>query len=221
MAKHREPGGREEAPLLLKDKAYRSIKQGILQETFQAGQFLSEKQLIDHLAMSKTPIKSALDRLEAEGFVQVSPKQGILVKELSYEKVKHLFDLRLALELFVAEQVAGRLSPLYCEKLELNLADQRRFMKEQDNERFTVSDAEFHMLLCEATGNKEIISVMENNQSHLYRFALRVIRRLPERKEQAYRDHVNILAAAKANQPEEMKQLIRDHLQYAKTFLTI
>ncbi|MDP5284525.1 GntR family transcriptional regulator [Shouchella clausii] len=65
--------------MLLKDVAYEKIKEKILEEHYEPGQFLSERTLIDELGMSKTPIKNALVRLESEGFVTVSSKQGIML----------------------------------------------------------------------------------------------------------------------------------------------
>ena len=56
---------------LLKDRAYDELKNLILDETFSPGTFLSERQLAARLGMSKTPIRSALERLEAEAFVAV------------------------------------------------------------------------------------------------------------------------------------------------------
>jgi DNA-binding GntR family transcriptional regulator len=65
---------------LLKAKAYTEIKERIQNSTFAPGVFLSERKLSSLLGMSKTPIKAALERLEQEGFVAVSPQQGIVVR---------------------------------------------------------------------------------------------------------------------------------------------
>ncbi|WP_461671140.1 GntR family transcriptional regulator, partial [Mycobacterium tuberculosis] len=53
-------------PLLLKEKAYLEIRKAILTEVFTPREFLSERKLIDYLDMSKTPIKSAIDRLKSD-----------------------------------------------------------------------------------------------------------------------------------------------------------
>ncbi|MFC4597226.1 GntR family transcriptional regulator [Cohnella hongkongensis] len=205
---------------LLKEKAYRLIHEAILNETFEPGQFLSESKLIDYLGMSKTPIKSALDRLEAEGFVQVSPKQGIIVKELSHDKVRDIFELRVALELYVCEQIAGQLKRAEIEMLERNLAEQKRLAEEEDETGFTKADSDFHLLLSRFSGNAEIHSVMTMYQAHLYRFALRVIRRVPNRMGAAYEDHRNIARALNEGDVEACKVLIREHLAFGKGILT-
>ena len=89
--------------VLLKDQAYENLKNLILEEVFAPGTFLSERQLAARLDMSKTPIRSALERLETEGYVAVSPQQGIVVRESSLREIVDLFDIRIALEVFVVQ----------------------------------------------------------------------------------------------------------------------
>jgi len=93
---------------LLQDRAYADIKALIQDGSFAAGSFLSERQLAARLHMSKTPVKNALVRLELEGFVSVSPQQGIVVRESSVQEIVDILDLRLALEPYVVRRIAGK-----------------------------------------------------------------------------------------------------------------
>src|SRR6185437_11004753 len=61
---------------LLKERAYEEIRRLIVSGRLAAGTFLTERQLAAQLGMSKTPVRSALERLETEGFVRISPQQG-------------------------------------------------------------------------------------------------------------------------------------------------
>jgi len=205
--------------LLLKEKAYREIHKAILHEIFRPGEFLSERRLIEYLGMSKTPIKSALDRLEAEGFVQVWPKQGIVVKELSYDRIRDIFELRLALELFVCELVSGKLRPEQALEFERNLELQYKTAEAGDEAGFTQADSDFHILLSRCSGNAEIHSVMKMYQDHLFRSALKVLKRVPNRMQAAYRDHLAIYEALGAGETERARQLMRDHLNFGKGIL--
>jgi DNA-binding GntR family transcriptional regulator len=200
--------------VLLKDKAYLEIKELILNEEFKPGQFLSEKVLIDYLGMSKTPIKSALDRLETEGFITVWPKQGILVKELSITKINDIYELRMALELLVCKNVAGKLTPAMCQRIEDNLSAQEAFAKENDEIGFTKADADFHLLLCEFSGNAEIYHIMSNYQAHLYRFALTIMRRISDRMMTSLEDHSQIYQEIKEGNAESVQEVMRKHLIY-------
>lgn len=200
--------------VLLKDKAYRQIKEAIIHEEFKPGQFLSEKVLVDYLGMSKTPIKSALDRLETEGFITVWPKQGILVKELSITKIKDIYELRIALELLVCGNVTGKLTEEQCRRIEDNLSAQEAFARNNDEIGFTKADADFHLLLCEFSGNTEIYQIMCNYQAHLYRFALAVMRRVSGRMAASLEDHREIYREMKEGNTDKVQELMRNHLIY-------
>src|SRR5947209_1231778 len=87
--------------VLLKDRALAELKRMIRTGELSPGLFLTERQLADRLGMSKTPVRSALEQLEALGLVTVSPQQGILVREPSLPEVVDMFELRTAVEPYV------------------------------------------------------------------------------------------------------------------------
>ena len=92
------PNGHVPVRSFLKDRAYEQIKHRLLNNDYAPGMFLSERQLAENLGMSKTPVKAALERLELEGFIAVSPQQGIIVRELSVHETADLYEIWLALE---------------------------------------------------------------------------------------------------------------------------
>lgn len=159
---------------LLKDRAYAELKQRVLAGAFRPGAFLSERQLADELEMSQTPIRTAVERLEAEGFLAVSPQQGIVVRDLSIHEIADQFEIRFLLEPFVLRHLAGRLTKEQVERLEENLAGQKTAVRKRDIDRIVASDAGFHILFCEYHGNREILRVMEQLRDKIHRIIHRV-----------------------------------------------
>src|SRR5579872_388405 len=133
---------------LLADRAYDALKSSLQSGDFPPGMFLSERQLAARLGMSKTPLKSALVRLEQEGYLRISPQQGIVVREPSIQEVSDLFDLREAIETFAVRRLAGHVRPADAERLRDNLKGQARAVRERDASEATRLDTEFHTLLC-------------------------------------------------------------------------
>src|SRR5262245_39889959 len=131
--------------------------------------------------MSKTPVRTALTRLEMDGFVTVSPQQGIVVREPSIQEIVDLFDIRIALETFVVRRLAGNLTPEQAARLRGNLEAQGRAIKERDNEANTRLDTEFHLLLCEFLDNREILVAMERLRGKLHRIIMGIQQKSPER----------------------------------------
>jgi len=217
-------GGSRSEPLpdgrvLLKERAYAELKQLIQNVTFEPGSFLSERQLAGQLGMSKTPVKAALERLEMEGFIAVSPQQGIVVRELSVHEVADQFEIRLALESHVLRSVAGRLTDEQATELKANIRQQKQAAKRRDVPRLVALDAEFHMLFCQFHGNREIQRVMSQLREKIHRVIGRVFVQQPARLMTSCDEHEAISDAVLAGDADLSVRRIEEHLNYGRQFL--
>lgn len=204
--------------MLLKDIAYQKIKEKILDEEYHPGLFLSERTLINDLNMSKTPIKNALVRLETEGFITVSSKQGIFINDLSVDKINDIYNLRIALESFNCETIYPVINADQLAELKSNIEETKLAVESADAKAFATLDHEFHLTLSEATGNQEITRILLNYQDHLLRITLRHLSKDPSRVRKFYEDHVEIYKALE-NHHSESVTLMRKHLQDSKSIL--
>jgi len=202
----------------LKERAYLAIKQLILDESFPPGTFLSERQLSGLLHMSATPVRSALDRLAEQGFVTISPQQGVVVRETAFDEVIDLYDIRIALEAFVVKSLAGHLRAEQAAHLERQLQEQDGAVKSPDFRRFTKLDTEFHLLLAELQGNREIVRAMGHLRDRLHRYAARVLRHSPDRIVASVTEHRAIAAATICGNGEDAARHLREHLESGKRF---
>jgi DNA-binding GntR family transcriptional regulator len=201
--------------MLLKDVAYQEIKAKILEEHYEAGQFLSERTLIEDLGMSKTPIKNALVRLESEGFVTVSSKQGIVVNDISIERINDIYNLRIALETFNCQEIYQRITEEQIKELEENVAATEKAALTKDVKLFATLDHEFHLAISEFSGNKEITKILLNYQDHLRRITLRHLKKDPGRVQKFYAEHKEILEAMK-NGDQKCSALMKRHLMESR-----
>jgi DNA-binding GntR family transcriptional regulator len=200
---------------LLKEVAYEEIKELILNETFQPGSFLSERELISMLNMSKTPIKSALTRLEAEGFVTVSSKQGIIINDLSFSRIIDIYDLRTVLETHNVRSVLNRMTEEQFEMIRENLEVTEGIVKVLDVREFAKADHDFHLLISKFAGNEEIHRILLNYNDHLLRITLRHLKKDPNRMKDFYQDHLEIFNLLSEGREESVERM-RDHLQNSK-----
>ncbi len=203
----------------LKNQAYLKIKELILDTTFPPNEFLSERKLSSLLGMSKTPIKAALERLEQEGFVHVSPQQGIIVRELSIKEVADQFELRTALELFVIRQIAGQLSKKQTTEIKRNLSSQRKAAVNERVKRLVELDAQFHLMLCCVSGNQAIVDCLSQHQARMHRVIFEVMSRVPERLRDAVDEHEKIFTAIQQGEAAKAAKLLKRHLQFGKQYL--
>jgi DNA-binding GntR family transcriptional regulator len=212
------PGGERR---LLKERAYEELRHLITTGELAPGTFLSERQLAARLGMSKTPVRSAIERLANEGFVSVSPQQGIVVRELSLRSVVDHFDLRIALETFVMRRLAGQLSAEQVSYLQRNLAEQAQCATEQLVARAVELDADFHLSLCEFLGNQEITWVMWRQRGKLNQVVETILRKDARRILSSYKEHAAIVQALIAGEGQRAAELLEAHLNVGKTYLTV
>jgi DNA-binding GntR family transcriptional regulator len=215
----RGAGDGESGRGLHKERAYGEIKQRILSGEYPPGSFLSERQVALQLAMSKTPIRAALERLELEGFVIISPQQGVILRDLSIDDIADHYEFRAALESFVLRKLAGRLTPAQEERLAANLADQEANARERDVERGVRLDADFHTLFCEFLGNQEILRVVGHLRDKIHRLITRVYKLNAERIVTSYEEHRGIAEAVLQGDAALAAQRIEAHLEYGKQAL--
>jgi DNA-binding GntR family transcriptional regulator len=203
----------------LAQRAYEDLKALFLKGTYSPGDFLTEGELARRLRMSKTPVRTALTRLEMDGFVTVSPQQGIVVREPSIHEVIDLFDIRVALETFVVKRLSTTITSEQIARLRANLEAQGRSVREHDNAESTKLDTEFHLLLCEFAGNREILEVMERLRSKLHRVILGIQNKNPDRISDGWREHEAIADAIFRGRGEQAAQRVVLHLEWGKKFL--
>jgi DNA-binding GntR family transcriptional regulator len=203
----------------MKERAYTEIKQLILSEALEPGAFLSERRLAARLSMSKTPIKAALERLEAERFISVSPQQGIVVQDLTLVDIADDFEIRGALETFVVRRLAGKLTDDQVARVRCNLAEQRTTVERGDVAGNGRLDSEFHLLWCEFFGNRQILEAMRRLRDRIHRIIARVNARNSARLQESYDEHARIAEAVFAGDGEGAARSIEEHLNYGKQCL--
>jgi len=203
----------------LKDEAYTQLKQRLLSSHYPPGSFLSERQLARDFGMSKTPVKAALERLEAEGYVSVSPQQGIVVRELSIREIADQYEIRSALESYVVRTLAGRLTPRQVESVQGNLQAQADLRGTSEVGRGVELDAVFHTQFVEFLGNQEIVRVFGQLRDRMQRIVTRVFQITPTRIDSSYNEHVDIATAIIAGQGPKAAALMVAHLERGKQLI--
>ncbi|MBP2217450.1 GntR family transcriptional regulator [Arthrobacter sp. CAN_C5] len=93
------------------DRAYAALKSDIVEWRLVPGTVLAEVEQSARLGVSRTPLREALARLGAEGLTAAQTGRGVVVTDISLEKMTQLFDVRLALDCKAAELAANRRDP--------------------------------------------------------------------------------------------------------------
>ncbi|MFM8292675.1 MAG: GntR family transcriptional regulator, partial [Planctomycetia bacterium] len=92
----------------LSAKAYRSLRQMIVEGHVHPRQRLSHRALSKNLGIGRSPVRDALLQLEAEGLIEHRPNSGIFLRELTARELECIYELRIVNEPYAAEKAADR-----------------------------------------------------------------------------------------------------------------
>ncbi|MBT8207462.1 MAG: GntR family transcriptional regulator, partial [Acidimicrobiia bacterium] len=138
------------------DKAYRVLRDEILRCALKPGSRIVEGELAERLGMSKTPIKKALGMLVHEGFVEVRPRHGYRVTEITLADVQEIYQLRQILEPAAAELAAANATPEQLQSLRMLVESQ----PDEAHEDKVARVLKFHEVLAAASGNARLSATL-------------------------------------------------------------
>jgi len=198
----------------LSEKVYNVLKDMILKSELVPGTKLVQEELSERLGVSRTPLLSALTKLEKELLVEFFPRRGAYVRKCSIEDLKHCYDIRIRLETLAAREAASaaKKDPPSAEILKEELGAYRVIVAEGNAGRIKEADYQFHMSIVDLSGNlflKNMISsfsvVLMSNQRGLLK---------PAAKSLA--EHEGILAAILAGDAVLAERLMLEHLDESR-----
>ena len=230
------PGPRR---LVLADGTYDAIKAMILDHEISPGEHVGIDELARDLAVSQTPVREALARLEADGLVTKIPLRGYEATDLlTVQQFDDLFQFRGVIEPWAATEAARRSTRREIDALEDELARAEQIAPNGTNStypEFIEHDTRFHALVARASGNQFVEDAFLRTHCHMHLF--RVYRATLEERESsdgefvqnmfeeyysgntrplALTEHVQIADAIKRGDGPAAHELMRSHIESSR-----
>jgi DNA-binding GntR family transcriptional regulator len=144
------------------DRAYEMIRDMILSGDLPSGAKIGEEALAEQCGVSRTPVREALGRLEAELLIRRSDTQRSYVADWSLEDVEEVFELRGLLESRAARRAATRINHIQIERLKTHHAAIGRaiYAETPDTQQFVEHNHLFHAVILEASASAELTSML-------------------------------------------------------------
>lgn len=196
-------------PKTAPELAYEWLKNTIITLPRDEEMFLSEAQVAASSGISRTPVREALMRLEAEGFIRRVPHKGAFIPALSDSDVAAVMQARRVVEEWSVNEVAPD-PGLVPDKLRV-LLDQQE--KDTDPVDFIAHDLEFHTLIIRAAGNPLMNDFYSSLRDRQMRMGVRIVLADETRKKQVLIEHRAIADAITARNPEAAVRAVREHLE--------
>ncbi len=209
----RQPG---RTRLFLKDKATSKIRAHLLQS--DSHQTHSERALAASLDLGLGPVRSALERLRAEGLIVVAANSGIRLPEITSREILDFYELRMVIECHVVAALAGCLTSEQGRTIESILAEQQATAASGDTIRYHQLDLDFHTVLAEFHGNVEMEHALRRLRDKMFRLARRMHGAHPERLAVNAAQHRSIFEAVRAGDAEKANSSMKTHLDWGRRF---
>lgn len=194
-------------PENLREKAYRIIKQRIISCQLSPGSALNERELVEEIGVSRTPIREALNRLEKETLVTIIPGRGSFVSSITVKEINDIYQLREIIEPYVTDLVA----PSFPEERLAAYRDAFLALDQDDYDGLARLDSEFHSLIMDAAENDRINQVMANMYAQNQRIRFRLTRQ-PARLQETVDEHMAVIEAMLTRDPLKAQEAMREHL---------
>lgn len=199
------------------------LRERILRWHYPPGHHLGEQELCDELQASRIPVREALRALAEQGLVDQIPNRGCFVKQPDVPNTHHLFDLRLALELFVAERLARSTLPagqFAAERAYWEPLMQIRAAEPVEPLEFVTADERFHLSLARVLDNAYIIEALEDINERL-RFVRLAVQTTPHRVQTTAGEHLMILDAIERKDAEEARHTLWRNISHSRNNVEI
>lgn len=151
--------------------AYTLLRRRILTLEYAPGTRLDDYAISDELKVSRTPVREAIFRLGAEGWVDVNSKAGFIVRSLDLNDIAQLFEAHIVIAATVARMAAFRITAAELEVMKSVADEIHEAIQAQDHILMTAKNNEFHQLEAQATRNQIIVSCAASIQDQSERLA--------------------------------------------------
>ncbi len=198
----------------LEERVFSELEEKILSGEIPAGERLVEQDISKRLGVSRTPIRSALQRLSDEGLVSITANRGAVVIGVSEEDLEDIYRIRIRLEGLASAMAAGRISDEAKAELEGSVELSEFYLNKNDAEHLKELDTEFHSIIYKASGNRLLCKILSELHRNIKAYRKRSLSD-PERVRRSVAEHREILTAILDGDVSEADRLTSLHIERA------
>ncbi len=199
------------APTALYQEVAERLRQRIFAHELTPGTWIDEQKLAEQYGISRTPLREALKVLASEGLVELKPRRGCYVTEISRQDLDDIFPLMAMLEGRCAAEAVKRARPVDISNLKAIHERLEDAARDGRIDAFFEANQEFHKKIQELSGNRWLLSVIQDLRKVLKLSRMHSLS-LEGRLQQSLDEHRLIMAALERGDGTKAEQLMHDHL---------
>lgn len=200
----------------MSDRAYAHVKQRILDGTYSGASLVSEGEIADELGTSRTPVREAFLRLQAEGWMKLFPKRGAMILPPGPDEGSDLLEARILIETNAARAVenasAARRQHLAAQLREI-LKTQHEYFDAKNPVGFAEADVEFHQELVRFGDNPILTAFFRTLGERQQRMTTQSVWTSKAHTELALKEHQDLIDKIEHGDADGLADDLREHLE--------
>ncbi|UOM34091.1 GntR family transcriptional regulator [Acuticoccus sp. I52.16.1] len=192
-------------------KAYAYVLDHIIRGDFRGGDFIEEEWVSSAAGVSRTPVREAFHRLESERFIELLPRRGARVRQVTAQEMMQVYEARRLIEGFAARRIceAAKGAPVEMKRL----AAEMRALGDSDLRRHVDLDRDYHVALVEGSRNDVLMEVLDALRARQQQVAYAVLNADPSRLETILAEHEAMVDALDRGDGDGVVGLLNRHLR--------
>lgn len=205
----------------LDHKVYKTLKSMILEQKLVPGAKIYQDKLAQELGISRTPLVGALKKLEQEKLIMAIPRRGFYVRHFSKQEMIQIFELREVLEGLAARRASLCISDDQLHKLQEFFKGLKISSNARSVEKYAKEDRRFHNFLVQIGGDELSSSILGTYSIITFSYLVGFRSGLVRPPKETLPEHLAIIEAITAKDPEKAEQAARLHLRRSKERLAV
>lgn len=204
--------------LPLNQIVYNGLRTAIINGIIPVGERINEKKYSIELNVSRTPIREALYRIQAEGLIDHIPNSGFIVKRVTVDDAEEIYKIRIALDTLATLNAMERMTNQDFKMMKALLDETEECEERGDFSTVVKHFGDFNNMIYEFANMPLLKVIIDNMRDYLARF--RDISLIDDnRRKKAFDEHKLIYYCLRDKDERELTDLIKKHLSYSRKFI--
>jgi DNA-binding GntR family transcriptional regulator len=202
----------------LKEDIFDALLEKIISGGYKPGDWLRQEDIASQLGVSMTPVREALDLLDAAGLAERVPYRGVRVPEPTHEEIAESYATRLLLEKAVSRAAAINREQAHVDALKRIVIQSKKLIRLADMSASRKLSVDFHFTVVDATKNSTLMRVYKVAVNSfpdwmLYQAMFEHPEELEESIKEEYQEHLAIANAVEARDADLAEQCAEEHIR--------
>ncbi len=200
-----------EQPVQRAERVYNALLDSIIRGETGSGAQLNTDSISQHLKVSTTPVRDALNRLEKDGLVVKLPYQGWFVRSFQEQEIRDVYEMRAGLECFSVRLACERIAPDEIARLHATQLAGEAALQDRDLEAYRLYNQELHAAIMQAARNAELAQLAAQASLKTQMLSAKTIRLLG-RPPIAIEEHRQLIELIAKRDTQAAQKLMERHI---------